>query len=240
MKLIESYLDYPMKSDEKSVNKHNYIRYRIGRLKHEYWLKNRKRPNNFVIDDYDWFIYNNLKPGKTCYFGSAGYYMEPLIPDITVIEQWPVVKAFYPKAHIIDERDEIPAQFPQAFDNFVVVNNRGDLWKSVPGLCDHIQHYVAAMKPGGLLFYSIRDTQIIGYNRLKEDHYEVFYNLSNLVREKFGLHLLWHDIRFAKKQKDGAGNYDIMENPDTTNGNIKFVFQLDKIDHTINTEYFNA
>jgi len=52
--------------------------------------------------------------------------------------------------------------------------------------------------------------------------------------------LLWHDIRFAKKQKDGAGNYDIMENPDTTNGNIKFIFQLGDSSYTINTDYFNA
>ena len=42
-----------------------------------------------------------------------------------------------------------------------------------------------------------------------------------------------NDIKFAEKIKDGAGNYDIMENPDTTNGNIKFVFEYKSKTKTI-------
>jgi len=45
------------------------------------------------------------------------------------------------------------------------------------------------------------------------------------IEKTYHLNLLWHDIKFAEKTKDGVGNYDIMENPDTTNGNIKFVFE---------------
>ena len=56
-------------SDHKMIDtdKHNYIRYRIGRLKHELWLRNRKR-NDITIDEYDKFIIDNLKTGKTCIF----------------------------------------------------------------------------------------------------------------------------------------------------------------------------
>ena len=42
--------------------------------------------------------------------------------------------------------------------------------------------------------------------------------------ETIGLTLVWHDIQFAKKEKDPVGNYDGLENPDTTNGNLKFWF----------------
>jgi hypothetical protein len=212
-------------SDHKMIDtdKHNYIRYRIGRLKHELWLRNRKR-NDITIDEYDKFIIDNLKTGKTCIFGSAGYYLEDLVSDLTVIEQWPIVKKFYPKAQIIDDRSQIAKVNGRTFDNFVVINNRKDLWVDTKGLEKHLYHYTKAMKPGALLFYSFRDTQIL-FNRLTEDHSQHFKNFATQVRNNLQLNVIWEDIRFAVKQKDGAGNYDIMENPDTTNGNIKFVFE---------------
>ena len=40
--------------------------------------------------------------------------------------------------------------------------------------------------------------------------------------------------------KENENNYDMMENPDTANGNIKFIFQIGSNDHNINTEYLNA
>ena len=85
---------------------HNYIRYRMGRLKHQMWLRNRKR-QDIVIDTHDNFIVKNVKQGRTCIFGSSGYYLEDLIPELTVVEQWPIVKKFYPKAQIIKDRSEI-------------------------------------------------------------------------------------------------------------------------------------
>ena len=51
-KLIEHFTDYPMID----TDKHNYTRYRMGRLKHELWLRNRKNKNEIVIDEYDKFI----------------------------------------------------------------------------------------------------------------------------------------------------------------------------------------
>ena len=220
-KLIEHFTDYPMID----TDKHNYTRYRMGRLKHELWLKNRKNKNEIVIDEYDKFIIDRLQKGKTCIFGSAGYYLEDLIPDLTVIEQWPIVKTFYPKAQIINDRSEIAKINGRIFDNFVVVNNRGDIWCELSVVENHISKYVKAMKPGWLFFYSFRDTQIVDWNRLTIDHKIYFENFANYIEKTYSLKLLWKDIKFITKTKDGNGNYDILENPDTTNGNIKFLFQ---------------
>lgn len=218
-KLIEHFSDYPMID----TDRHNYIRYRMGRLKHQLWLHNRKR-DYITIDTHDKFIIDNLKAGKTCVFGSAGYYLEDLVEDLTVIEQHPIVKKFYPKAQIINHRNEIGKSYGKSFDNFIVINHRNDLWVDLDGLEKHFKDYRSAMKPGCLFFYSFRDTQML-FNRFKNDHYYFFLNFAKQLEKSLDLHLIWHDIKFAEKQKDGAGNYDISENPDTTNGNVKFVFE---------------
>jgi len=250
MKLIEHFNDYDMVStDDTIVNKHNYLRFRFGRLKHNFWLKSRKSKHTIYVDAYDNFILQNLKSGKTCYFGSAGYYLDGAINDLTVIEQFPIVKAFYPKAVIVKDRTEIFDHFPKTFDNFVVVNNRADIWTSLydsvdagfdldkPSVEDHVRHYIKSMKDGCIFFYSFRDTQIVNWNRISTDHYDYFYNFA-LYLKKYGLNLLWHDIKFAKKEKQPDGSYDIMENPDTLNGNLKFIFQYNDNSHVIDTTQF--
>jgi len=219
-KLIEHFSDYPMVQSDT----HDYRRYRMGRLKHQLWLYNRKR-DEIILDTHDKFILENLRPGNTCVFGSAGYYLEEVIPNLTVIEQWPIVKKFYPKAQIIENRSEIAETNGRMFDNFIVVNNRGDIWCELSVVEQHIANYVKSMKPGCLFFYSFRDTQIVNWNRLKVNHKQYFHDFGLHIEKTYNLNLLWHDIKFAKKQKDGAGNYDIWENPDTTNGNIKYVFE---------------
>jgi hypothetical protein len=39
-----------------------------------------------------------------------------------------------------------------------------------------------------------------------------------------GLELVWNSIDFTRKVPDQHGYYDQLENPDTTNGNLKFWF----------------
>ena len=244
-KLIEHFTDYDMTTtDNSKVDKHNYIRYRIGRLKHNFWLKSRKSKDTVYVDAYDNFILQNLKQGETCYFGSAGYYLDGAIDNLTVIEHRPIVQAFYPEAVIVEHRNEVGKLFPNKFDNFVVVNNRADIWttlydtfEDLPSVEDHVRHYITSMKPGCVFFYSFRDTQIINWNRISENHYEYFYKFG-LYLKKYGLNLLWHDIKFANKEADGNGDYDILENPDTLNGNIKFIFQYRNDTHNIDTSYF--
>lgn len=239
MKLIESFKDFPMKADKNEITKHNYIRFRLGRLKHNLWLKSRKDPDNVYVDSYDNFIIKNLKPGRTCYFCSAGYYVSDLIDNLTVAERHPIVKSFYPDAIIVDDRKEIAEKFPETFDNFVVVNNRGDIWATLDMVEEHVSKYVGTMKPGCIFFYSFRDTQIVDWNRLKHDHYQYFLDFGKRLEKNYGLNLLWHDIRFANKQQQADGSYDILENPDTTNGNIKFIFQYKQNNHKLDLSCFN-
>jgi len=216
--IIEHFDDLKMRTDEK----HDYIRYRLGRLKHQLWLENRKNKNEFKIDEYDFFIIKNLQKGKTCIFGSAGYYLDDVIDNLTIVEQQEIVKKFYPTVHIVKDRKEIKKI--GNFDNFIVVNNRGDMWNNFEQLKNLVGEYTLSMNDGCLFFYSFRDTQIPEWNRLKEDHYQVFYNWGKNL-ESINLNMIWHDIKFAVKEKDPIGNYDGLENPDTTNGNIKFIFQ---------------
>ena len=227
MKIVEEFTNLKMRNDDK----HNYIRYRLGRLKHQFWLVNRKNKNEIIIDEYDNFIINNLKKGKTCIFGSAGYYLDDIIEDLTVIEQHSIVKKFYPQAHIVSNRLDISKI--DKFDNFIVNNNRGDMWKTLEELKVLIEEYTHSMNKGCLFFYSFRDTQIPVWNRLKLNHYDYFYNWAVNLSD-IGLNLIWHDIKFATKIPNKNGEYDGLENPDTTNGNLKFIFQFNDNNTVIN------
>lgn len=196
-----------------------YLRYRTGKIKHELWLKSRKSLSDVYLTTYDQYILDNLIPGPTAIFGSAGYFLEDCIEDLTVIEQEQIVKEFYPSAVIVNERQEIGKLFPEKFNNFIVTNNRSDLWVDATGLSKHIEQYRKSMKNDCRFFYSLRDTQFTPWNRLKINHYEMFVDLAKKI-EKLGFQCIESSIDFA----NGDGN----ENPDTTNGNIKYLFKCIK------------
>jgi hypothetical protein len=208
-RLIDHFSEARIKSDWRTL----YRRYRFGRLKHHYYLWNRKHAPARV-EAYDHLILSNCQPGHTVFFASAAYYLRELWPEITVVEMHPIVKTFYPDA-IIADRPDIAAALPAPADNFAVVNNRADHWRNLDGMTELFQHYCRAMAPGCRFFYSFRDTQI-HYNRLR-------YSFRDLLQtwlrdlEKIDLHLAWHNIEFGAPYLQG-------ENPDTTNGNIKLWF----------------
>jgi hypothetical protein len=218
-KLIEFFESGTIKTDWKT----QYIRYRLGRLKHQYWLWNRKRKNNALIDEYDYAILNNCKQGKTAFFASAGYYLKDIFPEIEVIEMHPVVKTFYPDVHICTDRKDLE-NLPFKVDNFAVVNNRGDIWTEPYNIANYCKQYSKIMKPGCRFFYSFRDTQVADLNRLTIDMERFFLNWAKDVAKQCDMQLVWHHIDFRKKTSDPLGNYDTLENPDTTNGNLKFWF----------------
>ena len=217
MKLVEQIYQDEHKTDFRT----RYIKYRAGRLKHQYWLWNRKRTNK-VVDEYDVRILKNCKPGTIAFFSSSGYYLKEIWPQIDSIEMHPVVREFYSDVILISTRQELVAAVPNKYDNFAVVNNRGDHWVDIHGLKQHLWCYTQILNPGARLFYSFRDTQI-HYNRLKVNSVEYFNTWATSL-EDIGLTLVWSDTVFKKKVKDGNGNYDAFENPDTTNGNLKFWF----------------
>lgn len=204
--------------------KTQYIRYRIGRLKHQYWLWNRKNPHKAIIDTYDFSIIQNCQPGKTVFFGSAGHYIKDIFPEVETAELHPVVKTFYPATYIAPSRQELASVLPFRADNFAVVNNRNDLWTELENITQHCIDYTHSMNPGCRFFYSFRDTQIVNINRLTTDMEQLFYNWAHSLETICGLTLVWHQIDFKKKIPDCDGLYSQLENPDTTNGNLKFWF----------------
>lgn len=219
-KLLEFFNQSTIKSDWKT----QYIRYRLGRLKHQYWLWNRKNKDKFIVNEYDYSILKNCQPGKTIFFASSGYYLKDAWPEIEVIEMHPVVKTFYNDVKIVSTRKELEVIVGEKADNFAVVNNRADIWTEIENVTDHCKHYITAMKPGCRFFYSFRDTQIVDLNRLTVDMESFFLNWALSLEKTHDLKLVWHSIEFSKKEPDENGYYDMLENPDTTNGNLKFWF----------------
>lgn len=217
MKLVEQIYTDEHKTDFKT----QYIKYRAGRLKHQYWLWNRKRSEK-VVDQYDAAILKNCQSGTTAFFCSAGYYLKDLWPNIDSIEMHPVVSQFYKDVITVKGRRQLADSVQYKYDNFAVVNNRGDHWVSINGLTQHLINYTSVLNDNARVFYSFRDTQI-HYNRLVVDSEKYFESWANSLTS-IGLSLVWSDIAFPKKVKDGTGNYDAFENPDTTNGNLKFWF----------------
>jgi hypothetical protein len=202
------------------MGRERYLRYRTDKIKHSLWLKTRKSNTNFITE-YDNYILKKLQPGKTAIFNSTGYSLEHCIEDLTVIEEQPIVKKFYPKAIIVNDRNDIAHMFPNYFDNFVITNNRSDSWVKADILCSYMAEYRKSMKNDCLFFYSMRDTMftVPPFNRLKVNHYDLFVDLAQKI-EKVGFKCCESTIDFA----NGDGN----ENPDTTNGNIKYLFKCIK------------
>jgi hypothetical protein len=217
MRVVEELFPGDHKQDFKTL----YIKYRVGRIKHQYWLWNRKRATNKLLDHYDASILKNCQPGRTAFFSSAGYYLKDIWPEIDVIEAYPVVKQFYPDITVCVDRQKITDVVNARYDNFASVNSRVGI-VSLDTLTEHIECYTRVFNPGARFFFSYRDTQV-QYNRLRSDQHLFFLNWAKSL-SKFGLTLVWHDINFAKKSLNHLGEYDLLENPDTTNGNLKFWF----------------
>ena len=218
-KLLEFFEEQPIKSDWRT----QYIRYRLGRLKHQYWLWNRKNSDKALIDEYDYAILENCQPGTTVFFASSGYYLKDIYPEIEVVEMHPVVKTFYPSVHICSDRDDLES-LPIRADNFAVVNNRGDIWTEAYNIAKYCKQYTKIMNPGCRFFYSFRDTQVSDINRLTINLEDYFLDWAHNVAKDNDMQLVWHNINFRKKQAQPDGSYDALENPDTTNGNLKFWF----------------
>ena len=77
------------------------------------------------------------------------------------------------------------------------------------------------MKPGCRFFYSMRDTQLLGINRFKENVEQKIINWAHSLKH-IQLTLVMFKIEIPKRQSN-----DTKENPDTANGNIKLAFVYD-------------
>ena len=101
-----------------------------------------------------------------------------------------------------------------------MVNNRADQWYDEHERDTLLDHYVAMMNPGCRFFYSFRDTQIPKLNRMTVDLELYWHSWAKRLAQSHQLNLCWCQIDFPPRGSDESG----LENPDTTNGNLKFVF----------------
>jgi len=151
-------------------------RYRVwkfGKPKHNYYMRNRKS-DVLTFDQYDKYIIENLKPGKTIIYDSAGYYLDSVVDDLVMVELNPTAKQIYPKV-IIDTGPESVTQHYHQADNFIVINTIQLRWKTFEEYTEYWKFQTRFLKPGAQIFFSFRDIFIF-HNRLK-------YRLSELVVE---------------------------------------------------------
>jgi len=215
-------IEFHIKTEQKEDFKTDYIHYRLGRIKHELWLMNRKRKEKILYED-DKRILENCKEGRTLFFDSAGYYIKDLYPEleIDVVESRKVVKKFYPNC-IFMSRKDLPS-IGKKYDNVIITNSRADAWVNLNTLSEYFSIYSCVMNQDCRFFYSFRDTQTLGFNRLKIDMKKFFLDWAKKLIQTHQLKLIYHDIEFPKKiSHDGI--YDLTENPDVINGNIKLTF----------------
>jgi len=136
-------------------------------------MRNRKS-DVLTFDQYDKYIIENLKPGKTIIYDSAGYYLDSVVDDLVMVELNPTAKQIYPKV-IIDTGPESVTQHYHQADNFIVINTIQLRWKTFEEYTEYWKFQTRFLKPGAQIFFSFRDIFIF-HNRLK-------YRLSELVVE---------------------------------------------------------
>jgi hypothetical protein len=150
-----------------------YRLWKFGKPKHNYYMRNRKS-SVLTFDQYDKYIIENLKPGKTIIYDSAGYYLDEAVDDLVIIELNPTAKKIYPKVLLDTGPDSVKQHYYQA-DNFIVNNTIQLRWKTFEDYTRYWKFQTRFLKPGAQIFFSFRDIFIF-HNRLK-------YHLSELVVE---------------------------------------------------------
>lgn len=194
-----------------------YRKWKFGKPKHTYYVRNR-RAQHKILDTYDEYILSNLGPGKTITYDAAGYYLDGIVDNLTVIELQAIVRSWYPQAYIDTGPESVLDLYNQA-DNFIVINTIRLRWKTFDEYTEYWKTQRRFLKPGAQIFFSFRDIFIF-HNRLK-------YNFSDLLQEwiksmeQHGFYLtrLKHDLI---KIDDSMTDLNALpEIEDMVNGNIK-------------------
>jgi len=79
MKPIEFHIN---QDQQKKDFKTRYLKFRLGRIKHQLWLNNRKADQKVIYEE-DKKILDQCQPGVTGFFDSAGYYIKDLFLNKT-------------------------------------------------------------------------------------------------------------------------------------------------------------
>ena len=212
-KVIGNFDDSKLRDNFKT----NYIRWRFSKAKHNYYVKNR-RSNNIVLDNYDKYIVENLKPGKTFTYDSAGYYLDPVVDNLTVIELVPIVSIWYPRVVIETDRGSVDHLYNQA-DNFIIINTVRLRWKTFNEYTEYWKYQSRFFKPGAHIFFSFRDIFIF-HNRLKYKFSDLLGSWLNSMEDNgFKLINLSHTLINTTDQMQDYTH--LQEIDDLINGNVK-------------------
>jgi len=149
-----------------------YTVWKFGKPKHNYYVRNR-RSTEIMLDEYDQYLIDHLKPGKTLIYDAAGYYLAEAIDDLTVIELNHIVLTWYPDA-VIDTGEVSVRHLYQSADNLIVINTIRLRWKTFEEYSEYWKFQRRFLKPGAHIFFSFRDIFIF-HNRLK-------YKFSDLLQ----------------------------------------------------------
>ena len=212
-KIIRNYEEGGFKENFRNI----YTKWKFGKPKHRYYVQGR-RSNLPVLDDYDWYILNNLIPGKTIAYDTAGYYLDSVIDDLVVVELNPIVLRWYPKA-IINTSPEVLLPYYGTADNFIINNTIKLRWKTFDDYTNFWLAQQVFFKPGTQIFFSFRDIFIF-HNRLKYKFSDLLAQwLSSMEKHGFSLIRLTHDLIQVTDHMNKLDN--IPEINDMVNGNIK-------------------
>jgi hypothetical protein len=205
----------------KDTYQNHYRRWKFGKPKHTYYVRNRHAKNK-ILDMYDCYILENLVPGETVTYDSAGYYLDGIVDNLSVIELNPIVKSWYPDAYIDTGEESVKSLYCQA-DNFIVNNTIKLRWKTFDQYTNYWKHQIKFLKPGSQIFWSFRDIFVF-HNRLK-------YNFSDLLKnwlrsmEQHGFYVINLSHSMIKINDTMITLADLPEIEDMVNGNVKVHWQ---------------
>jgi len=195
----------------------HYRRWKFGKPKHMYYVRNRRAAHK-VLDLYDQYLLENVKPGQTYTYDAAGYYLDGFIENLTVIEVNPIVTRWFPNAVVDTGEDSVKHLYNQA-DNFIVNNTIKLRWKTLDEYTEYWKFQRRFLKPGANVFFSFRDIFVF-HNRLKYNFSQLLVEWINMMQQHgFELVRLKHDLIPVTDHLTELA--DIPEVADMINGNIK-------------------
>jgi len=197
--------------------RNQYTRWKFGKPKHIYYVKNRRRDVK-ILDTYDRYILDNLRPGTTLVFDSAGYYLDGIVPNLQVVDLDPVVLTWYPQARIMTSEESIQDLYRSA-DNFVTMNTiklRFKTW-------DFYEQYWAKqsrfMRDGCQVFFAFRDI-FMNFNKLKYS-FESRLQAWLHAMQQHGYHVRHYSYDPIPVTEHMTELTEIPEIDDMVNGNVK-------------------
>jgi hypothetical protein len=216
-KVIDCYADGPWVDSYRN----NYIKWKFGKPKHRYYVNNR-RATVKKFDPWDQYVVDHCGTGHTIAWDSAGYYLDGIIPNLTVVDLEPVVQSWYPQARIYTDEGTVEDLYHSA-DNFMINNTVRLRWRTFDYLTNFWQNTARFFRPECQVFFSFRDIFIF-HNRLK-------YHFSDLLEQWIDrmTPLGFDPVRVSYEKipvtSDITEIAQVPEIDDMVNGNIKIHWQ---------------